>query len=245
MKVIWPRLNSLLRTMLRAYLFLLFFFPWTILCSFSAILFTLLDSSGRSYHAHARLWSWLSLRMGGTRLKVSGTERIPRGQPLIFMGNHQSNFDILALYHAIPQRFKWLAKEELFKLPVFGHSMRRAGYVPIKRGNGPEALKSLEEAAAAIRAGGSMVIFPEGTRTPDGKLLPFKKGGFLLALKAGVPIVPFTINGSGRVNPSKRLELYPGEISIQFGTPIAVPVGKGRTELMEEVRTAIATHLEE
>lgn len=232
--------------MLRAYLFLLFFIPWTMACSISAILFTLFDPSGRSFHIHARLWSWLSLKVGRTRLKVTGTELIPREQPLIFMGNHQGNFDVLALFHAVPLRFKWLAKEELFNVPIWGHSMRRAGYIPLNRSNGPEALKSLDEAAAAIRGGASVIIFPEGTRTQDGSLLPFKKGGFLLAIKAGVPIIPFTVNGSRQVNPRNRMELYPGEISIRFGAPIPTTgmTGRQRAELMEQVRLAIAENLE-
>lgn len=228
--------------MLRYLSYWMFFIPWTMACSLSAILFTLLDPSGRSYHAHARLWSWLALKVARVRLKVRGTELVPPGQPFIFMGNHQGYFDVLALFHAVPQRFKWLAKAELFKVPIWGHSMRRAGYIPLDRGNGPAALKNLEAAAAAIRGGDSVVVFPEGTRTLDGSLLPFKKGGFLLAIKAGVPIVPFTVNGSRHVNPRNHMELNPGEISIRFGAPITT-AGKQRAELMEEVRQAIAAHL--
>src|SRR6266702_2032354 len=152
-----PRINRSDAYMLRAYLFLLFFIPWTFACALSAIIFTLFDPSGRCYHAHARLWSWLGLLAAGVRLKVEGYEQVPLGQPLIFMGNHQGNFDILALFHAIPQRFSWLAKEELFKVPVFGHSMRRAGYIPLNRGDGRDALKSLTAAAAAIRGGTSVI----------------------------------------------------------------------------------------
>jgi 1-acyl-sn-glycerol-3-phosphate acyltransferase len=232
--------------MLRAYLFLLFFIPWTFLCALSAIVFTFIDPGGRAYHRHARLWSRLALLVAGVRVAVEGAELVPRDQPLIFMGNHQGNFDTLALFLAIPRRFSWLAKEELFRVPVFGHSMRRAGYIPLNRGDGREALKSLEAAAAAVRAGASIVIFPEGTRTPDGHLLPFKKGGFLLAAKAGVPIVPFTINGSRSINPRNRLELYPGTITIRFAPPLPVAGReKRREELMEEVRQAITAGLEE
>ena len=233
--------------MLRAYLFLLFFIPLTFACALSAIVFTLVDGSGRCYHLHGRLWSWLGLKVAGVRVRVEGTELIPRDQPLIFMGNHQGNFDILALFLAIPRRFSWLAKEELFRIPVFGHSMRRGGYIPLNRGDGRDAMRSLEAAAAAIRGGSSVVVFPEGTRTKDGSLLPFKKGGFLLAAKAGVPIVPFTINGSRQINPRNRLELYPGELTIRFGAPIPTTGGSGgrrRDELLEQVRQAIAAHLE-
>jgi 1-acyl-sn-glycerol-3-phosphate acyltransferase len=234
--------------MLRALLFLLFFIPWTLVCALSAIIFTLFDASGRSYHAHARLWSWLALKVGGTRLKVTGTEQIPCGQPVIFMGNHQGNFDVLALFHAIPRRFTWMAKEGLFKVPVVGYSMRRAGYISLDRGNSSAAIKSMENAAAAIRGGSSVIVFPEGTRTHDGSLLPFKKGGFHLAINAGVPIIPFTINGSRRINPRNRMELHPGELSIHFGAPI-LTTGTSAEQpaelmgLMEQVRLAIASHL--
>ncbi|HEX2768843.1 MAG TPA: lysophospholipid acyltransferase family protein [Geobacteraceae bacterium] len=232
--------------MLRAYLYLMIFIPVTFMLALSAILFTLIDSTGRVYHLHAKLWGWIGLRLAGARLEVTGREKIPADGPVIYMSNHQGNFDILALFLAIPRQFSWIAKEELFAIPVFGHSMRRAGYIPLDRSDGRRAFKSIEAAAAMIRSGRSVVIFPEGTRTPDGNLLPFKRGGFLLAAKAGVPIVPFTINGSARVNPCKRLELYPGKITIRFAEPIH-PVGGGgaqRDQLMEQVRTAIAAGLE-
>ena len=119
--------------------------------------------------------------------------------------------------------------------------MRRAGYVPLDRSDGRRAFKSIEAAAAIIKNGKSVVIFPEGTRTTDGNLLPFKRGGFLLAAKAGVPIVPMTINGSGMVNPCKRLEIYPGTVTIRFSEPICTG-GKGaaqRDHLLEEVKAAI------
>ena len=232
--------------MLRAYLFLLIFVPLTFLFAFSAIIATLFDPSGRLYHGHARLWSRISLWLAGVRLTVSGQERVPAGQPVIYMSNHQGNFDIHSLFRAIPYRFSWIAKEELFAIPVFGHSMRRAGYVPLDRSDGRQALKSMERAATLIREGRSVVIFPEGTRTPDGNLLPFKKGGFLLAVKAGVPVVPVSISGSREVNPSKRIELFPGTINVRFGAPIPVAAGssRGREELLERVRTAIAAGLE-
>jgi len=232
--------------MLRAYLFLTIFIPTTFLLALSAILFTLIDSTGRIYHLHAKLWGWLGIWMAGAKLEIIGREKVPSEGPVIFMSNHQGNFDILSLFLAIPRQFSWIAKEELFAIPVFGHSMRRAGYIPLDRSDGRRALKTIEAAAAMIKNGRSVIIFPEGTRTPDGNLLPFKRGGFLLAAKAGVPIVPLTINGSAKVNPCKRLELYPGKITIRFGEPISSVEGGGahRDLLMEQVRTAIAAGLE-
>lgn len=234
--------------MLRAYLFLAVFIPLTFLFAASAIVWTLLDSSGRAYAFHARLWARLSLAMAGVKVDVRGSGHVPDG-PVIFMSNHQSNFDILALLATMPRQFYWIAKKELFDIPVFGHSMRRGGYIPLDRSDGRKALKSMDNAAAIIRAGKSVVMFPEGTRSKDFHLLPFKRGGFLLALKAGVPVVPVTINGSGRINPAGRTRLYRGNISITLHPPIEqrtdVPKGKAETELMDQVHVAISSALEQ
>ena len=233
--------------MLRACGFLLIFIPLTFFFALSAVLCSFFDRGGALYHRHARGWSRSGLFLAGIKLEVVGAEKVPDSAPVIFMSNHQGNFDILALFLAIPQRFSWIAKEELFRIPVFGHSMAMAGYIPLNRGgDGRRALKSMEDAAAAIKGGRSVVIFPEGTRTADGALLPFKKGGFLLAGKAGVPIVPLTINGSMKINPKTRLELHPGTIRIVFADPIptAGAVGKERERLMAEVRQAIDGGLE-
>jgi 1-acyl-sn-glycerol-3-phosphate acyltransferase len=231
----------------RACLYLLFFVPWTLFCAVTAMLSTFIDPSGRAYHRFALLWSRYGLLIAGVSLEVEGAELVPRDQPLIFMGNHQSNFDIMTLIQAVPLRFNWLAKEELFRVPVFGPSMKSAGYIPINRGDGRDALKSLDRAAKLVRAGTSIAIFPEGTRSIDGNLLPFKRGGFILAAKAGVPIVPFTIVGSREINPPDNfLFLRPGKIRIRFGPPI--PTGergaKQQANLIEQVREAIASRLE-
>jgi 1-acyl-sn-glycerol-3-phosphate acyltransferase len=229
--------------MLRARLYLLFLVPFTLLCSLGAVTAGFFDGSGRSGHACARFWSLWCLRVARIRLAVSGLGQVPADGPVIYMGNHQGNFDIHALTMAIPRLFSWIAKEELFRVPVFGKAMRRAGYIPLDRSGGRKALKSMRLAAERIAAGASVVIFPEGTRTQDGSLLPFKRGAFMLAAKAGVPIVPFTINGSREINPRNRIELNPGTISISFASPIET-AGVSEGELMERVREAIAAKLE-
>ncbi|WP_088535771.1 1-acyl-sn-glycerol-3-phosphate acyltransferase [Geobacter sp. DSM 9736] len=232
--------------MLKASLFLLLFIPLTGVIAASALVSTLADATGRLYYRHAVLWARLSLLLAGVRVVVEGREKVPVASPVIFMSNHQSNFDILALFLAIPGQFSWIAKEELFRIPVFGHSMSRAGYIPLDRSDGRRALKSMDAAARRIRNGESVVIFPEGTRTVDGSLLPFKQGGFLLAGKAGVPVVPVTINGSGKINPSKRLELRSGVIRISFSDPL-LPSGSApqeRERLMQRVQDAIGAVLE-
>jgi len=232
--------------MLRAYLYLLFFIPFTLLCSLAAIGSAFFDSIGAFAHSCSRFWSRWGLRLAGIKIDINGLGNIPSDGPLIFMGNHQGNFDILALTTAIPRRFSWIAKKELFDVPLFGKAMRRAGYIPMDRSDGRHALKSINDVAEQIKNGSSVVIFPEGTRTKDGNLLPFKKGGFLLAVKAGVPILPFTINGSMKINPRNRIELYPGTIRITFSMPVPTAINKreGHSELMKRVKSAITAGLE-
>jgi len=232
--------------MWRALFFFVFLAPLTLGCSIVAIFGTIFDATGAFAHQCARFWSRASLALAGVTLTVTGQDRVPTEGPVIYMGNHQGNFDILALTLAIPRRFSWLAKEELFRVPFFGAAMRRAGYIPLDRSDGRRAVKSIEEAAGRIREGVGVVVFPEGTRTHDGSLLPFKKGGFILASRAGVPVVPFTINGSMNINPRNRFELYPGVISIAFADPV-LPAGTGnrdRETLLEQVRAAITGGLE-
>jgi 1-acyl-sn-glycerol-3-phosphate acyltransferase len=233
--------------MVRAYLFLAVYIPLTFLFSVSAIISTLFDSSGRLYAWHARLWARLGLALGGITATLAGSEHLPDG-PVIFMSNHQSNFDILALLAAMPRQIHWIAKKELFEIPVFGPSMRRGGYIPLDRGDGRKALQSMDEAATTIHQGKSVVLFPEGTRTTDGNLLPFKRGGFILARKADVPVIPVTINGSGRINPAGQIKLYSGDIHITLHPPVAAPPELRRSEaetwLMENVRRHIDSALE-
>jgi 1-acyl-sn-glycerol-3-phosphate acyltransferase len=218
----------------------------TLFFSCVAIVCTLFDGTGSYYHRIACLWSFLGLKLAGVTLVVSGLENVPLTEPVIFMSNHQSNFDILSLYQAIPKQFSWIAKEELFSVPLFGQSMRRAGYIALDRSDGRRSLKSMISAAERINGGASVIIFPEGTRSDDGRLIPFKRGGFLLAEKAKVPVVPVAISGSGRVNPAKKLWLKPGEIRIRFAEAISVSsqVGKRRDDLLEQVKAAISANLE-
>lgn len=232
--------------MIRGVIFLLLFIPFTLFIIFTGVPVTFFDPTGKFLHKYAGLWGRFGLFLAGVRLDIRNVDKIPEGQSLIFMGNHQSNFDILALYVALPHHFSWIAKEELFKIPFFGFAMRRAGYIPLDRGDGRRALKSMEEAARKIRNGVSVIVFPEGTRTLDGNLLPFKRGGFLLAARAGVPIVPFTINGTSRINPAKTLKLKKGNVSISFSDPIDTTgaTGKKRDDLIDRVKDAIEHGLE-
>lgn len=232
--------------MIRAIFFLLLFVPFTLFVIITGVPVTFFDPTGKFLHAYGKIWGRVGLLLAGAKVEVSGVEKIPHGTPLIFMGNHQSNFDILALYAGLPYHFSWIAKEELFRIPLFGYAMKRAGYLPLDRSDGRQALKTMASAAEKIKNGVSVIIFPEGTRSMDGKLIPFKRGGFLLAARAGVPIVPFTINGSASVNPPKQLHINRGTISLRFGDPISTEgaTGKRRDDLIDRVKNAIESGLE-
>jgi len=233
--------------MARAYLYLAVFIPLTILFALSALLWTIVDGSGRAYTIHARIWARISLALAGVKVTVTGAENLPDG-PVIFMSNHQSNFDILVLLAAMPRQIYLIAKKELFEIPIFGASMRRGGYIPLDRSDGRKALKSMDNAAAIIRSGKSVVMFPEGTRSQDFQLLPFKRGGFMLAQRAGVPVVPITINGSGKINPAGRARLYAGNITMTLHPPVLPSPEASRSEaessLMAQVHAAISSSLE-
>jgi 1-acyl-sn-glycerol-3-phosphate acyltransferase len=213
----------------------------TLILSSVAIVVSLFDRSGDRIWRIARFWSRLHLRVCGIRVLVTGLERLSE-PPYILMGNHQSALDIFALLAAVPFSIRWVAKRELFAIPVFGWAIRRGGYISLDRAKAREAVKAMEEAVARIRKGVSVVIFPEGTRSPTGALLPFKKGSFSLLFKAGVPAVPVGIWGSGRLQPpGSSVPVKGGTIRIGFGAPMAVaektPVA--REHLTTSVRTAI------
>lgn len=213
----------------------------TIVLSILAFLTFPFDRRGRVIHSYARAWGWVIIKSSGVHVTLSGADRIERGRPQILMANHQGAFDIFALLAYLPVDFKWLAKEELFKIPILGWAMGAAGYISIDRKGKKKALESIERAVASIREGASVLVFPEGTRSPDGRIHPFKKGGFTLAIKAGVPIVPISIQGSREVLPRSSLRVKPGKIEIIVGRLIRTEDRSlaDRGDLMEEVRKAI------
>lgn len=193
----------------------------TLLVSVLALVWlTILRRPADSIHGLVRYWGRFLCWLGGIRVELIGLENLEPDRPYIFAANHQSQVDILALQGYLDTNFKWLAKKELFQVPVWGSAMRRAGYIPIDRSHGRQALKSLNEAAKRIAEGTSVIIFPEGTRSRDGRLHPFKAGGMALAIKAGVPLVPTAITGTFEILPKASLLIKPGRVTIRLGQPI-------------------------
>ena len=207
---------------------------------------SLFDASGRFAHRCMVAWSVLNLRLCGVRLVVEGHEHVLRGSPQIFAANHQSAIDIIALAASLPVPFRFVAKAELFDLPFLGWHMRRAGYIAIVRESPRAAARTLLKAADKLRSGVNAVIFPEGTRGETEELLPFKGGGFLLAVRSGAPIVPVGIWGTRAILAKGRLRLNPGPAALVIGPPIASGgfAGSDRDRLAESVREALAACIE-
>lgn len=217
-------------------------FVATLLLGFLALVTYPFDRRGRVVHRYARVWGKTALLVNHVKVRMDGLEELDGKGPYIFMSNHQGSYDIFALLAHLPFQFKWLAKKELFSIPFFGWTMAAAGYISIDREGTRETVKALNEAAEKIREGMSVVIFPEGSRSPDGSIQPFKKGGFTLAIKSGVPIVPIAITGSRDIMPKDKLTAASGEIRIRMSPPIEIKNYslKDRKSLMEMVSKTIS-----
>jgi 1-acyl-sn-glycerol-3-phosphate acyltransferase len=202
----------------------------------------LFDRSGRTGHGIARLWARVIVWTSRVKVKTEGLEHVRGEGPYLFMSNHQGAYDIFALESHLPFHFKWLAKKELFFIPVLGWAMAAVGYISIDREGTRKTVEAMNEAARKIREGMSVIVFPEGSRSPDGSIQPFKKGGFTLAIKSKVPIVPIAITGSREIMPKEGLTATSGEIRIRMDHPIHTQHCslKDRKPLMEKVRQTIS-----
>lgn len=219
----------------------------TILFCIWAFMLSALGKRGEPVHRLVAVpWAKIILRVCGIKVRVTGSRNVDPTVPRIYMCNHQSYFDIFALLACLPLHFKFILKQELMGIPLFGLAMKKAGYIGLEREDPRRAIQSLVEAAEKIRNGASVVIFVEGTRSPDGNLLPFKKGGFNLALRSGCDIVPVVIRGSRRIVPKGSLKINRGTFDLHIGRPIPTKgLSKRDTAaLMERVRATILSQLE-
>lgn len=202
---------------------------------------------GRFYDWAGRAWARWILWASGTPVIVEGMENVRLDKPQIFAANHVSWYDVYALATVIPKRYRFVAKEELARIPIFGTAWKAAGHVSVNRRDRASAIASLESAGKLLhRDNSSVVIFPEGTRSPTGQLLPFKKGAFMLSLHTGVDIVPVAVLGTRRIQPKGGWRIRPGPIIVRFGEPVAVPAEgeAARDEFIAEVRGRIGMMLE-
>jgi len=216
---------------------ILLIMPWLIIWSW-------ITGSVELMYRYAMSAVRLADRMAGIRVRAEGLENIPPGV-CIFVSNHVSNVDPLALVPAIPRRIALLAKKEVFRIPILSIAMRQAGLVPVDREDREAAAGSVDVAVERLREGLSFVVFAEGTRSADGRLRPFKRGTFVMAIRAGVPIVPVSLIGTQNLMRKGHWSLYPGEVIVRFGLPIdsSEYTLERRGELLARVEAAVADGL--
>jgi 1-acyl-sn-glycerol-3-phosphate acyltransferase len=220
---------------------------WSILMCLWGVAISPGDKNGRRVHfACAVPWARVILRVCGIKVMVKGLENVDSKAPRIYMTNHQSFFDIFALLASLPVDFKFILKQELMKIPFLGPAMKKAGYIGIERNDPRKAVESMKQAADRIKNGASVLIFPEGTRSPDGRLQTFKKGGFNLAVKSGCDIVPIGIRDSFRIAPKGSLRIQKGAFGLSIGRHVSLS-GLGKKDiprLMEAVRSEMVRQME-
>jgi 1-acyl-sn-glycerol-3-phosphate acyltransferase len=217
---------------------------YTIVMGSISLLLSLYDPEGQRQHWCARIWCRMIARTAGVRVRVHGAEHIQPGVSYVFLSTHQSYMDIPAMLGYLPAQLRIAAKKVLFRIPFMGWHLTRAGHIPIDRSSTQNAVTSMQKAASYLKKGICAFVFPEGTRSRDGYLHKFKKGGFKLAIQAGVPIIPITITGSRQVLPPDSIIFRPGPIDMYVDPPIPTT---GITDddlepLMETVYNIMAKH---
>jgi 1-acyl-sn-glycerol-3-phosphate acyltransferase len=209
-------------------------FPWTFITGDISFLY------------RVGMWgAWTGIRLAGIRVRTVGLDKLDPQRTYIFMSNHVSNVDPPLLLPLIPRRTSVMVKKELFRYPILGRTMKLGSLVPVDRGNRDAGIAAVRAAAEVVRQGVNMTIYIEGHRSFDGKLLPFKKGPFYLAMECGVPVVPVTIAGTHYIMPKRRFAIKSGAVTVTFHDPIEPKDFGDRECLMEQVRSAISSGLPE
>jgi 1-acyl-sn-glycerol-3-phosphate acyltransferase len=232
--------------MIRTIIVLLYFALALLLVLPLLVLWTLLTGDPTIMYNRFQDGLRVGLRIAGIHVRVEGLENIPPGV-CIFASNHASNLDPIALTPNIPQRVALLAKKEVFRIPVLSKAIRLARLVPVDRGDSEAAAESVDLAIKYLKEGLSFCVYPEGTRSRDGRLLPFKRGTFVMAIRAAVPVVPVSLAGTQNLMRKGDWRIYPGEVTVRFGQAVAT-AGRGmeqREELRRIVQDLVAAGLPE
>jgi 1-acyl-sn-glycerol-3-phosphate acyltransferase len=230
--------------MLRAAFIVLFLSLYILLLGPPLLLYTFVTKNPDPLYWAAIQGVMFLVNCVGVRVHVKGVERIPKGT-CIFAANHTSSADAPAVVHAIPRRIAILLKRSLFGWPIVGQAFHLARFIPVERFNRDSAIESVEKAIESLRNGQSFLIYPEGTRSPDGRLQPFKKGVAVMAIKSGVPIVPVACSGAHRIMEKRKLSIKPGDILVEFLDPIdsAKYTLENRESLVQELHDRLAAGL--
>ncbi len=193
---------------------------YTLILGVVSLLCSLFDRSGRIQHNFAKLWSWLILKTILSPVTITGLDRIDTAKPLVYAVNHCSALDIPVLYTSLPFQFRIIFKKELLSYPFVGWHLKRSGQICIDQQNPAASISTVRSGLKTLKAGMPLVIFPEGGRTPDGKLLPFMPGAFFLAIKAGVDVVPVTLAGMYELLPMNTYHIKSRPLEMRVGDPI-------------------------
>jgi 1-acyl-sn-glycerol-3-phosphate acyltransferase len=221
---------------------------WTVAAPVAALIgfpWTFISGDIRLLYRMFMIGAWSGVRLAGVKVQTVGLDQLDPARTYIFMSNHASNLDPPITIPLIPRRTSVMVKRELFKYPILGRAMHMGSLVPVDRGNRDAGIEAVRVAKQAVQQGLNMTIYVEGKRSFDGKLLPFKKGPFYLAMECGVPVVPITITGTHYVMPKARFAIKPGIITVIFHSPIEPKDFGSRDCLMEKVRVAIESGLPE
>jgi 1-acyl-sn-glycerol-3-phosphate acyltransferase len=219
----------------------------TILCGLPAMLLSWVPPRGELALKIGRIWSRIILGASGVRVRLLHSERMPRTGGYVVAPNHESFYDILVIFTTVPLSLRFLAKRNLFRLPFLGWAIAAAGFVPVDRGDRQRNAATIETSLQRLAAGRSLIVFPEETRTRTGDLLPFKAGAALLAIHAGLPILPMGLAGTFRIQKRGGFTITPSEVAVAVGEPIEVTglTAKDRAAVTQRLRESVASLREE
>lgn len=219
--------------------------PITVVCCLAVIIGSALGGGRWWGHYPAMIWSRAMCILSLVRVKVIGRDNIDKHTSYVFVANHQGAYDIFSIYGYLGHSFKWMMKKSLRKVALIGYTCEKGGHIFVDRSSPAAIRKTIETAEDTLRDGTSLVVFPEGQRSPDGKMGPFKKGAYQLALEFKLPIVPITVNGSYAIMPRGTVFPHPGKITLTIHKPIAPPETEtDRARVIEQTRETIAASLE-
>jgi 1-acyl-sn-glycerol-3-phosphate acyltransferase len=232
---------------LRGIFLLAFWFTSIALVAPLLIVLVLITGNENFIYSPVRMFIRAGLAMVRVRVEARGVEKLDPNQTYIFTPNHQSLIEVPLFVTYLGRNPAYLGKKEVFKYPVFGYGIRLIGVIPVDRSNSPAAVESAKLATEYLRRGKSYVVYPEGTRSRDGRMLPFKKGAFMMAIDAGVPIVPVTVSGATKIMPKAEVKVFPSTVRITVHEPISTEgySKENVAELMERTRAKIVSALDE
>lgn len=238
-------MKSLFKAIRVAWLFLWASIATTILCM-PVIIAALLSRTGNLAFSLSKIWAYVMLAVSFVRTEIKNKAKLLKGTSYIIISNHQSHFDILALVTTLGIQFRWLIKKEILKIPLFGYALYASRNIFIDRSNTARAIESINKGLNRLPKDAGVMVFAEGTRSPDGQIHEFKKGGFIIAIARKMPILPVTVNGSRRVLPRGSLVVKPRKIQVVIGDPIDTSGYTTDTvqELIDKTRQAVMANFD-